>query len=189
MSASAFVSAVTRVVDREELGEFSLLPAQGPALSIFVPLSRLQQDLDLGKRVNALLVRMAAPAADPATRCRSRSPRRSQAAARLEDLGLTMRTNDAEARCRHPRESHRAASRRRLSTSHGAAAQADAPAVGALTYLANAIRARGREIPVFADRGDRLEAYDRLRGSRQCRSRRRYPQRGRRRPRRCHRFG
>ena len=38
------------------LGEFSLQPQQGDVRAAFVPLARLQQDLDLGERVNAMLV-------------------------------------------------------------------------------------------------------------------------------------
>ena len=39
-----------------DLGEFSLRPQQGDVRAAFVPLSRLQQDLDVRDRVNALLV-------------------------------------------------------------------------------------------------------------------------------------
>src|SRR5687767_15490963 len=45
----------TRVLNRADLGEFSLLPAQTPALSIFVPLSQLQQDLDVADSANVVL--------------------------------------------------------------------------------------------------------------------------------------
>ncbi len=47
---------VARVLDRSTLGEFSLTPSQGPVLAIYVPLDRLQRDLDLGDRVNTLLM-------------------------------------------------------------------------------------------------------------------------------------
>lgn len=48
---------VTRVLDRASLGEFSLAPSQGPVLALYVPMARLQRDLDLGERVNLLLVK------------------------------------------------------------------------------------------------------------------------------------
>ena len=48
--------SVTTIADRAALGEFSLVPAQGPALTLFVPLERLQRDLELDGRVNALLL-------------------------------------------------------------------------------------------------------------------------------------
>ena len=44
------------VLPASRLGEFSLQPQQGDVRAAFVPLARLQQDLDLGDRVNALLV-------------------------------------------------------------------------------------------------------------------------------------
>lgn len=50
---------VARVLDRASLGEFSLAPSQGPVLAIYVPLDRLQRDLELGDRVNTLLVKGA----------------------------------------------------------------------------------------------------------------------------------
>ena len=65
---------------------------------------------------------------------------------------------------RHPRESHRPACRRRGHVPSAAAAQADKLTVGALTYLANSIRVRGREIPYSLIAAIDLEAYDRHRG-------------------------
>src|SRR5713226_1047212 len=47
---------VREVLPASRLGEFSLQPQQGDVRAAFVPLARLQQDLDLGDRVNALLV-------------------------------------------------------------------------------------------------------------------------------------
>ena len=48
--------SVVRVLDRASLGEFSLAPSQGPVLALYVPMARLQRDLDLGDRANMLLV-------------------------------------------------------------------------------------------------------------------------------------
>jgi ABC-type antimicrobial peptide transport system permease subunit len=48
---------VARILDRASLGEFSLSPSQGSVLALYVPIARLQRDLDLGERANALLVR------------------------------------------------------------------------------------------------------------------------------------
>jgi putative ABC transport system permease protein len=75
---------VARVLDRASLGEFSLAPSQGPVLAIFVPMQRLQRDLGIDDRVNALLLalkeqpedlinQVVAPAAD------------------LDDFGLRLR--------------------------------------------------------------------------------------------------
>ena len=47
-----------------QMGQFSLAPGQGLSRSVFVPLARLQRDLDLKGRVNALLVGGNEDAAD-----------------------------------------------------------------------------------------------------------------------------
>src|SRR5258705_3043107 len=48
---------VRAIAEKEMLGEFSLRPQQGAVRAIFVPLSRLQQDLDLQGRVNTMIVK------------------------------------------------------------------------------------------------------------------------------------
>jgi hypothetical protein len=48
--------AVRAIVGPADLGEFSLRPQQGDVRAVFVPLKRLQQDLDIQGRVNTLLV-------------------------------------------------------------------------------------------------------------------------------------
>src|SRR5258706_8828574 len=47
---------VRGVLGPESLGEFSLQPQQGEVRAVFVPLRRLQRELDLAGRVNTLLV-------------------------------------------------------------------------------------------------------------------------------------
>ena len=47
-----------------QIGQFSLASGQGPARSVFVPLARLQRDLELKGRVNTLLVAGSEDAAD-----------------------------------------------------------------------------------------------------------------------------
>jgi putative ABC transport system permease protein len=153
---------VTRIVSRDELGEFSLVTAQGPVLSIFVALSRLQQDLDLQQTVNAVLVRMTSPASDPqadvATIQRGVRP-----ALQFEDLGLTRRsTPDRKVTILEHRTGLLPEAVE--SSIRGAAERAKMPTVGALTYLATSIRARGREIPYSLISAIDLEAHDRLRG-------------------------
>ena len=43
-------------LSREQMGEFSLASGQGPVRSVFVSLSLLQRDLELGRRANTVLV-------------------------------------------------------------------------------------------------------------------------------------
>ena len=50
-------ATVRAVIAAAEMGEFSLRPQQGAVRAIFLPLARLQQDLDVQGRVNALIVR------------------------------------------------------------------------------------------------------------------------------------
>src|SRR5690606_3456819 len=45
-----------RVLPADQLGEFSLRPRQDAVRAIFVPLARLQRDLDLAGRANVLLL-------------------------------------------------------------------------------------------------------------------------------------
>lgn len=47
---------VRGTLSRAQIGEFSLSPSQGPVRALFMPLPRLQRDLDQAGRVNALLV-------------------------------------------------------------------------------------------------------------------------------------
>jgi putative ABC transport system permease protein len=131
-----------RVLGREALGDFSLIPSQGPALTLFVPMARLQQDLDIRGSANALLVKMAAPLRDPSSAVRSAlAP-----AVTLEDMGLKLRhsadgsTTILESRTGLLPESIWRPAAERASDRGGAP-------VGALTYLANSIRGNGREIP------------------------------------------
>ena len=93
---------VARVLDRSPLGEFSLAPSQGPVLALYVPMARLQRDLDLGDASTRCWCKAASatPAIDPARR--SIAP-----AATLDDLGLRVRA-DAGGR-HHRREPRRAA--------------------------------------------------------------------------------
>jgi hypothetical protein len=85
-------ATVRAVVPRETMGEFSLQAQQGEIRAVFLPLGLLQQDLDIGRRVNALLVsakpeNMATSAAALEQLVRSE--------AELEDLGLKLRVLDA----------------------------------------------------------------------------------------------
>ncbi len=176
--------SVTRVVDRSALGEFSLLPSQGPALSIFVALSRLQQDLNLEATVNTLLVRTEDGAGRTSALAEASADRRSlgggwsvpppgakaapsnvleavqqavQSSAQLEDLGLTVRNTPPSVSILESRTGLLPESVARRAAETGGRST-----VGALTYLANSIRARGREIPYSVITAVDLEAYDRI---------------------------
>ncbi len=114
------------VLDAKQLGEFSLRPTQGEVLAIFVPLRRLQRDLQQQARVNTLLLASDTFPKEKVT---------------LGDLGIRVRP---------------LADRNALSVESESAVINDALAgkVAQLgnahpvyTYLANAIRIGGREVP------------------------------------------
>jgi ABC-type lipoprotein release transport system permease subunit len=133
---------VRAVLPADALGEFSLQPQQGGVLAAFVPLGRLQQDLSLPGRVNAILV--AAGRGDAATGSALASLVRRHAA--LEDVGLRARVLDASQAIAI--ESPTAI----IDDARGDAARdalsgANARAVPVFTYLVNTLRAGGREIP------------------------------------------
>ena len=130
---------VRAILGPSELGEFSLQPQQGDVRAVFVPLRRLQQDLDLDGRVNALLIsdRSAAAGALEAL------VRRRFA---LEDVGLTVRAVASGAVAVESAagliDGTRATAIDKAAT---AAAMQTRPV---LTYLASTIRTGGgREVP------------------------------------------
>jgi putative ABC transport system permease protein len=131
---------VRGVLDRSQLGEFSIRPQQGDVRAVFVPLKRLQQDLDQPSRVNALLV-ADRPGAG------SRQLEDALAAhATLEDYGLSLRTLEP-LQTLALEASAGLLDRRRASAAGEAAAGAGATARPVLTYLANSIRSGGRQVP------------------------------------------
>lgn len=119
---------VAATLDGKELGEFSLRPTQGDAYTVFVPLRRLQRDLSQANRVNTILLASSAFPKEKVT---------------LGDLGVKVRALPE---------------RDALSVEAESAVLSDAlvekvkQAAGGrahpvFSYLANAIRLGGREVP------------------------------------------
>ena len=130
---------VRATLSASELGDFSLAPSQGDVRALFVPLQRLQQDLDVAGRVNALLVADRSTAA-PSEAALVAAIRRRFA---LEDVGLTVRSVD---------NGHAIAVESATGLlDAGRATAVDRAAPGStqpvFTYLANAIRSGDRQIP------------------------------------------
>ncbi|MGE5359115.1 MAG: FtsX-like permease family protein [Bacteroidales bacterium] len=122
------------------LGEFALRPSQGEVLSVFVPLARLQRALGQRNRVNTVLI------AETGEVDHTSAVRRS-----LKD---SLQLDDAGVRVRRVSDDEVVVDTSRIVLDDSvaravfaAAAAAGAPASGVLTYLANAIRAHGREVP------------------------------------------
>ncbi|MGH9346608.1 MAG: FtsX-like permease family protein [Vicinamibacterales bacterium] len=131
--------STAQVLDRSRLGDFSPRPQQGATRTIFVPLDRLQRDLESPHRVNMLL---AAQRGDTAVGSLESLVEQS---ADLADLGVRTRPLEDQALALE--------SDAGLLTDAIARAGTDASrAIGVepvpvLTYLATAIRANDREIP------------------------------------------
>jgi hypothetical protein len=125
---------VRQILPPEQLGDFSLRPQQGVVRAVFVPLSRLQKELELPGKANTIL--LSAPGGEPILK-------RSFA---LADLGIKLRTLEPQQAI--SMESDGAL----IADGLAAAAQSAASSLGmsampVFTYLANTIRAGDREIP------------------------------------------
>ncbi|MCA1584472.1 MAG: hypothetical protein LC791_06760 [Acidobacteria bacterium] len=149
------------IVTRSTVGEFSLAPAQGPALTIFVPLSRLQRDLGLEGRVNTFLVSRVANAHTSeasmqslsATSATPSSPSSVAPLAAivkstldLDDLGLRLRpAGNNDTLVLESRSGLLAPDV--VEVAHASGPELSAQTVSVLSYLANTIHANGHEIP------------------------------------------
>jgi len=117
----------------EQMGEFSLRPSQGAIRAIFLPLRRLQQDLGAADRANTLLVNEHVDAKEML---------REHFA--LADLGVRLKpVSDAT----QVDTFSGVLSPQLADTATHLARDAGFAVTPVLTYLANSIRANGREVP------------------------------------------
>ena len=136
---------VRAVLDAERLGEFSLAPTQAPVRALFVPLSRLQRDLEQPGRVNAVLVAGArAAAASDALAVNVTAALGT--AARAEDVGLKVIARAEQAALVVESGAGLIPDRLRSAVEQEAARLGYAT-VPVLAYLANTIRVGTREVP------------------------------------------
>jgi ABC-type lipoprotein release transport system permease subunit len=136
--------AVSGILPTERLGEFALRPGQGDMLSIFVPLQRLQKDLGQPGGANTIL--LSAGSRDGGL---EKTRKILEEKFTLEDAGVRLRPL--------PEQNAIAVESARVllddtiaRAALDAAAHKGWEASGIFTYLANSIRARGREIPYSA---------------------------------------
>ena len=132
--------SIRDVLSTSDLGDFSIRPQQGTARTIFVSLRRLQRDLEQPARVNAILV----------SGKKAGSVQSLEKALRetftLEDVAIKIRPINEQRAIAV--ESDTAIITDALSnTAQTTAAQNGMAASGILTYLANTIRAGGKDIP------------------------------------------
>ena len=133
--------SVKRVLERSQLAEFSLAPSQGPVLAIYVPMSRLQRDLSLDDRANALLVKGVGDLFDRENFFRDHLT----TAVTLDDLGVRTRPGPSGITVVESRAGFIADP---LAARLAEIAKSDGRSVAhALTYVANSIRIGDREIP------------------------------------------
>ena len=137
-----------QVLSREDLGEFSLRPQQGDVRAVFVSLERLQRDLEVPGRVNAVLTSIA-PAEGVATDDegdRAALERLVRERVALEDAGLRVRIVDS-ARAVVVESDAGLLTDVQAAVARAAAAGVDGRSQPVMTYLANTIRSGPREIP------------------------------------------
>jgi len=131
-----------QVVPATSLGEFALKPTQGDVRAAFVPLSRLQRDLGMPDRVNALLVARVAPTTGPLTAFEQILDRR----AALEDVGLKTRVLPARGRVSVEGDGGLLDDSQAERVTR-VAGEAGLRAEPIMTYLVNALRRGDRQIP------------------------------------------
>jgi putative ABC transport system permease protein len=143
----------------EQVGEFTLRPQQDAVRAVFVPISRLQRDLELPGRANVLLA--SAGDDDVASGLQPRASRLLDEVATLQDLGLRLIRNE---------EQHALIVESETGTLPAWSQETEWTlgfrAVPAQTYVVNAIRSRGREIPYSVITGLGLTEYDDARAGR-----------------------
>ena len=157
---------IERVLDAAALGEFSFRPQQGLARSVFVPLGRLQGELEQEDRVNTLLLGHGGgsgddggvgAAEDAARQAAAEAAVRGQAT--LDDLGLRVRAIPA-----HGTVAVESAAGLLTDATVAAVEQAasrlDLRAEPVLSYLANQIRSGERITPYSVITGRDLSVLE-----------------------------
>jgi putative ABC transport system permease protein len=140
--------SVREVLPASRLGEFSLRATQGEVRAAFVALSRLQRDTGQAGRANAILLAGARVDDDPARA----APRRElvEGALRetfaLEDVGAKVRALD-EQNALSLESDGALVSDELAKAARESAGATNLEPVGVFSYLANSIRANGREVP------------------------------------------
>lgn len=140
--------SVSGILEPSRMGEFSLSPRQGPVRAVFVPLGRLQRDLEVPNRINTLLVSRASPGRQPAS-----DPARPDQLAgilqdiySLEDTDLKLRVLDRQ-KCLSVETEGTLIGEGLAVRVRNAAEALGLRTRFLFTYLANTIRTGGREIP------------------------------------------
>lgn len=152
-----------RTIGASRMGEFSLVPGQGPVHAIFVSLPLLQRELSLAGRANTILVghtpRDGAP--DPARPPLEAVQRAWLASAALPDHGVRIRRVPGD-RVMALEGLGGFISPDVFQRVQNALVRARRPGVPALTYVANTIRVGDRSTPYSTVTAIDVDAYNRL---------------------------
>jgi ABC-type lipoprotein release transport system permease subunit len=131
---------VQAILQEIELGEFSLSSEQGSIRAVFLPLARVQRELDLDGRVNTLLVSTrAGPGASELSPILRR-------AATIDDLGLTVRAL-SDSRTLSIGAGAGLIDHTRVAATTQAASSTGLQSELVSTYLANSIQIGARSLP------------------------------------------
>lgn len=135
---------VRAIVPASAMGEFSLEAQQADVRAVFVPLSQLQEELEVGSRVNTILVSAKAVAGAVGAAAVLEALVRREAA--LEDLGLNVRTLNDRGLISVESEAGLLDAARAAAAAQ-AVEDAGMRGVPVFTYLANTLRRGDLEIP------------------------------------------
>jgi ABC-type lipoprotein release transport system permease subunit len=147
---------VRETLPASELGEFSIRPSQAEVRAVFVPLASLQRSLDRAGRVNTILF-----SAREETAPTEKLNALLRASATLEDLGVKLRALDGARGLAFESESG-LVSEGLDAAAREAARRTGLSAEPVFSYLANSIRAGGREVPYSIVTAFGEEAFGRL---------------------------
>lgn len=140
--------SVGGILQPSRMGEFSLSPRQGPVRAVFVPLPRLQRDLEVPNRINTLLVSRGGPvrqtSSDPARPDRLAGILRDIYS--LEDTDLKLRVLEGQ-QCLSVETEGTLIGEGLAARVRNAANALGLRTRFLFTYLANTIRTGGRRIP------------------------------------------
>jgi putative ABC transport system permease protein len=134
---------VREVIPTENLGQFSLEAQQGEVRAAFVPLSQLQEELNVGSRANAILVAEAPGAGDGGVAALEALVRQEAA---LVDVGLDVRTLPDRGVVSVGAEAGLLDDARAAAVAE-AAADLGVQGTPVFTYLANTLSVGDRDIP------------------------------------------
>ena len=134
-------STIRQILPANALGEFSMQPQQGAVRAVFVPLKRLQRQLEQEDKANVILLSAKTPNANQAA-----AVTMLKSAYKIADLGLKVRPLEKQQSL--SLESDAALMDDSLGDKvRAVAASSKLPAADVLSYLANVIRLGNREVP------------------------------------------